>query len=116
VRGLVARNDQRALYALCDAAAFPYRWVRTGFPLVVPEAVAAGLPTMTTRVYPLRELEGKTGIAFADCADRRGQARAVDRLLAGGDLPRLREKNRQWIESTPGWPEIARRYLEALRS
>src|SRR5205814_3678679 len=60
IRGLVTEDELRAVYQRSHAAVFPYRFVRTGLPLVLLEAVAAGLPVVTTRVHPIRELEGRT--------------------------------------------------------
>src|SRR5439155_1761115 len=65
VHGLITREELRAIYRTSHVAVFPYRFVRTGLPLVVLEAVAAGLPVVTTRVHPIRELEGRTGLVFA---------------------------------------------------
>src|SRR6266566_4810251 len=64
VRGLLSREELRTAYRVSQVAVFPYRFVRTGLPLVALEAVATGLPVVTTRVHPIRELEGRTGLVL----------------------------------------------------
>jgi len=114
VRGMVSREEMRAIYHTCHAAVFPYRWVRTGFPLVIPEAVAAGLPVVTTRVHPFRGLEGRSGLVFAGRGDVRGLASAVDRVLSERERGAIERANAEWIRRTPGWPDVARGYVEAM--
>src|SRR5207247_8724221 len=77
LRGLLTGEVLRARYRTSHVAVFPYRFVRTGLRLVVLEAVAAGLPVVTTRIHPIRELEGRTGLVFArprDPPDKIGRA------------------------------------------
>src|SRR2546427_555750 len=77
VKGLLSRDEIRWVYRHSDGAVFPYRWVRTALPLVALEAAAAGLPVVTTRVHPLRELEGPSGLVFANPRDPPDLAVAV---------------------------------------
>src|SRR3989442_11082650 len=79
VRGLLSRQELRAAYRASHVAVFPYRFVRTGLPLVALEAVATGLPVVTTPVHPIRELEGRTGLAFTGPPNPRGIAGGVQR-------------------------------------
>src|SRR6058998_629728 len=111
VRGLLSRQELRAAYRSSHVAVFPYRFVRTGLPLVALEAVATGLPVITTRVHPIRELAGKTGLVFAEPRNPRGIARAVHDVLDEGALERIREKNREWIEATPSWTADAKTFV-----
>ncbi len=114
VRGMVPVGEIRTIDHACQAAVFPYRWVRTGFPLVIPEAVAAGLPVVTTRVHPFRYLEGRSGLVFADRGDVRGLAAALDRVLSGRDRESIRRADQEWVRRTPGWSEVARAYVDML--
>src|SRR5213594_360339 len=108
VRGLHSRQELRAAYRSSHVAVFPYRFVRTGLPLVALEAVATGLPVVTTRVHPIRELEGRTGLVFADPASPRNLARAVQELLDEATQERVLRTNRQWIQTSPDWQSVAK--------
>jgi len=115
VRGLVTREDIRAIYQESDVAVFPYRFVRTALPLVPLEAVAAGLPVVTTRVHPLRELEGRTGLVFADPCRPRSIASAIESALDQGRRSELERHNQEWIRASPSWQDVARSYASAIR-
>ena len=115
VRGLVTRNELRAIYQASHVAVFPYRFVRTGLPLVALEAVAAGLPVVTTRVHPLRELEGRTGLVFANPRDPSDLARAVRSAFDASRRKEILDRNEQWIRSNPDWPAVARSFVSMFR-
>ena len=111
VRGLLSREELRTAYRVSQVAVFPYRFVRTGLPLVALEAVATGLPVVTTRVHPIRELEGRTGLVFADPANPRNLARAVQELLDEATQERVLRTNRQWIQTSPDWQSVAKTFV-----
>lgn len=115
VRGLVTREELRAVYRHSHAAVFPYRFVRTGLPLVALEAAATGLPVVTTRVHPLRELEGESGLVFASPRDARDLGRALRFVFEGDRAAELRRRNEEWISSTPDWNSVAGSFASALR-
>jgi len=115
VRGLVSRDELLATYRESRAAVFPYRFVRTALPLVALEAVAADLPVVTTRVHPIRELEGNTGLVYATPRDPREIANAIRDVLAGQNRAETQRKNRAWIETTPKWPDVARTFASIFR-
>ena len=94
---------------------FPYRFVRTVLPLVVLEAVAAGLPVAVTRVHPIRELETKTGLVFAKVRDPRDLARAVLQMFDEGMRAEALRKNQEWIRSSPDWPAVARTFAALVQ-
>src|SRR5207237_1053279 len=102
VHGLITREELRAIYRTSHVAVFPYRFVRTGLPLVVLEAVAAGLPVVTTRIHPIRELEGRTGLVFARPRDPPDIARAIESPFDDAQRAAVVRKNDEWIRSTPG--------------
>gem|GEM_PF-2549556 len=115
IHGLLSREEIRAIYRQSDVAVFPYRFVRTALPLVLLEAAAAGLPVVTTRVHPIRELEGRSGLVFAHPRDPRDLARAV---LSVFDLERkqeIRRKDEAWVRSTPDWSEVAEAFVTIVR-
>jgi glycosyltransferase involved in cell wall biosynthesis len=108
IRGLLSRDEIRAIYHESHVAVFPYRFVRTGLPLVALEAVAAGLPVVTTRVHPIRELEGGTGLVFAKPRDPRDLARAVRLCFDDDQQESIRRENEKWIQTSPEWRTVAK--------
>jgi len=115
IRGFLSQEEIRSIYRTSDVAVFPYRFVRTGLPLVVIEAAAAGLPVITTRVHPIRELEGNTGLVFVEPRNPRGIAEAVRWILDAGGRAEIEPKTRKWIESTPDWKHVARTFVSVLQ-
>jgi len=111
VRGLLSRQELRAAYRVSHVAVFPYRFVRTGLPLVALEAVATGLPVVTTRVHPIRELEGRTGLVFTESRDPPGLARAIQGIFEDATLKGIQERNQEWIRTTPDWTSVARTFV-----
>ena len=111
VRGLLSRQELRAAYRVSHVAVFPYRFVRTGLPLVALEAVATGLPVVTTRVHPIRELEGRTGLVFTEPRDPPAVARAIQRIFEEGAASGIQQRNQEWIRTTPDWMSVARTFV-----
>lgn len=111
VRGLLSREEIRGVYHQSHAAVFPYRFVRTGLPLVALEAIAADLPVVTTRVHPIRELEGATGLTFARPRDPRDLARAVQDVFVDVSREDIRKKNEAWIQTSPSWNTVAKTFV-----
>jgi glycosyltransferase involved in cell wall biosynthesis len=116
VRGIVTREEIRAAYDRSHVAVFPYRFVRTGLPLVALEAAAARLPVVTTRVHPVRELEGRSGLVFAEPRNSRDLARAVESLTDDARRADVRERNEAWIRATPDWREVAKTFASIAQS
>jgi glycosyltransferase involved in cell wall biosynthesis len=114
VRGILSREEIRAAYDRSHVAVFPYRFVRTGLPLVALEAAAAGLPVVTTRVHPIRELEGRSGLVFAEPRNPRALARAVESLFDDARRDETRRKNETWIRTTPDWQHVAKTFASLL--
>lgn len=111
VRGLLSRQELRAAYQVSHVAVFPYRFVRTGLPLVALEAVATGLPVVTTRVHPIRELEGRTGLVFAEPRDPPGIARRIREVFEEDTFKGIQRRNQEWIRTTPDWTAVARTFV-----
>lgn len=114
VRGMVSREEIRAVYQASNVAVFPYRFVRTALPLVPLEAVAAGLPVVTTRVHPLQELERQSGMIFAEPRNPRSIADAIDSAFDREAGAGREKRNREWIRTTPTWQDVARSYASAF--
>src|SRR5438552_1767298 len=77
--------------------------------------VAAGLPVVTTRVHPIRELEERTGLVFARPRNPADLAGAVRTALEDGRRQELARKNEAWMRETPDWPSIAKTYVSFVK-
>src|SRR5437016_5680822 len=115
VHGLITREELRAIYRTSHVPVFPYRFVRTGLPLVVLEAVAAGLPVVTTRVHPIRGLEGRTGLVFAKPPNPPDIARAIESAFDAAQRAAVVRKNDEWIRTTPDWSTVAKTFVSFVR-
>ena len=67
--GPVPDADMPALYRLADALVFPS--VKEGFGLVVLEAMASGMPVVTSRIAPFTEYLDDDDVVWCDPAQRR---------------------------------------------
>lgn len=81
------REDVRPFYALADALALPSH--SEGSPLVLLEAMAAGLPVVATRVGGVPEMvtDGESAL-LVEPRDARGMAAALERVLVDEGLAR----------------------------
>jgi glycosyltransferase involved in cell wall biosynthesis len=98
IRFLGRRTDVPSLLAASDAFVLSSRW--EGGPLVVLEAMAAGLPVVSTRVgdAPFMVQEGETGI-LVDQGDAGQLADAMDQVQGmGEDAERWGLKGRRRVE------------------
>ncbi|HEY7862758.1 MAG TPA: glycosyltransferase family 4 protein, partial [Thermoanaerobaculia bacterium] len=101
-------------YRAADVFFFPTR--REGFGIVVAEAMACGLPVVTTRARGVREVvvEGETALQ-ADVQDRVGLARALGRAIADPALrERLGKAGRARVERVFSWGPILDRLMAKL--
>jgi glycosyltransferase involved in cell wall biosynthesis len=101
-------DDIRPYYGAADLLVLPSR--KEGLPNVVLEALASGLPCVTTWVSGSRELvhDGITGYTYTeDCVDSLG--RAVTRCLA--DTTELGRRGREFVLENYALPRIADRYI-----
>jgi glycosyltransferase-like protein len=78
--GTVADPDMPALYRAADALVFPS--LKEGFGLVVLEAMASGVPVVTSRIAPFTEYLGDDAVLWCDPSDvasiAAAMAQAVD--------------------------------------
>jgi glycosyltransferase involved in cell wall biosynthesis len=114
--GLTPNSETlRRLYAEADVFVFPT--LADCAPLVVPEAMAAALPVVTTRVGAIPEMvtDGEQGLLVAP-GDGAGLRAAIERLL--GDAPlraRMGAAGRGRVEAEYDAERNAGRLLDVLR-
>jgi glycosyltransferase involved in cell wall biosynthesis len=111
--GWVARSELSAHYQWADALVLPS--FEEGMANVVLEALAAGLPVITTDIYANRGLvdPGITGFLVPP-ADVRAIADAFDRLAEDPDLVRKLGTNSRAVALDWSWEGVSERYLHAL--
>jgi L-malate glycosyltransferase len=111
VRFLGYRSNAAALYSAADAFILPSR--KEGLPMVLLEAMAAGLPVVATRVgaVPAVVQDGSNGL-LVDASTPSGLAEAMSRLLNDRPLgDRLGEAARSRIRDHYGVERMAEGYL-----
>lgn len=115
VRFLGVRSDLPELFALADVFLFPSG--QEGFGLVAIEALAAGLPLVTTRLPSLRHLWSRDiGIELADSVTPEAFETATERVLSRPGRGRAKARfgqdvvRREWSAATS-----AAKYLEIYR-
>ncbi len=110
------RPDIQTRLASADAFVFPTRYEPFG--MVIAEALASGVPVVTSAVAGAAELirDGESGVAIPDPEDAGAFAAALDAVV--GDEPRRREMAYQARMAIEGltWDMVAERTLEVYRS
>jgi len=96
--GSVPDADMPSLYRIADALVFPS--LQEGFGLVVLEAMACGLPVVTSRLPPFTEYLGEDAVFWCDPCDVASIATAMQRAL---------DPRRRWPKIIRGL-DIARRH------
>ena len=115
VRGVLPRDDLREIFSRASVVCLPYHFVRSGFPKTILDAVAAGATVVTTPVYPLIELRGRTGIGFAETHRPRDIAERIRTLIESrSETLRLKRLNQDWLESCPTWSDLAQMVSGAI--
>jgi glycosyltransferase involved in cell wall biosynthesis len=110
--GYVGEDEKRDLLAHATVLAYPSRY--EGFGLPVLEAMAAGIPVLTSNVSSLPEVAGKAAV-LVDPDDVDAIAEGVRWLLEDEGLrDRLRAAGRERA-ATFSWHETARQTAAALR-
>lgn len=110
------RADIATAYRDADAFVFPTRYEPFG--MVIAEALASGVPVVTSAAAGAADLvkDGESGYVVADAEDAAGFARGLDRLL-GADA-RARERMaaaaREAVR-TLTWDDVAERTLAVYR-
>jgi len=108
--GAVYGDEKRALLRAADLLVVPTS--QENFGLVFPEAMACGLPVLTTRGVDIwRELEGAGALVVEDGGDEKSLAAAIAALLGdGAGLAERGERGRAWVRSTFAEPLMAAAY------
>ncbi len=108
--GPLDQADMPALYRIADTLVFPS--VKEGFGLVVLEAMASGVPVVTSRIAPFTEYLGEDDVVWCDPASEATIANAMLVSLA----PRLRERlalQGLSVAADHGWSRTAEAHLGA---
>lgn len=108
------REDVHAVYALLDVFVLPS--VLEGFGLVWAEAMAHGIPVITTRIPPMTEFlrHEENGLLF-EADDRAGLEACLARLIESPDLRRrLGEAGRQYVATHLDHDRQCGKYVDAF--
>jgi glycosyltransferase involved in cell wall biosynthesis len=110
--GLVSGVEKLSVYQAADLFVLPTSQENFGF--VFPEALACGVPVVTTKgVDTWPELEGSGGAMIVP-AEAAAMAEAIRQLLADPDrCRRMGAKGREWVLREFGGTAVVERY-EAL--
>lgn len=109
------QRDVRPYFAAADAFVFPTRYEPFG--MVVTEAMAAGLPVITSTVAGAAEVitPGVDGLVVADPEDAAAFASAIDALLADPERARAMGAAARVAASRVDWDYVARETLVIYR-
>lgn len=109
--GYIRQEDLPAVYTLADLFLYPSNL--EAFPIPVSEAMACGVPVVTSETNGLREIAGE-GAILVDPTDPAAIAAAVRELLL--DRPRLAAVGHAGLERAKrySWDRCARETLEVL--
>lgn len=114
--GWIDGEDERLARFYRDACIFVMPSAAENFPVVLLEAMAAGLAIVTTRNTGCADVVGDAAVLI-DAGDTAGLCIALARLL---DSPELRadlgRRARARLEREFAWPQVTRAYVEAYRS
>ncbi len=110
--GFKSQEELSSLYKGALLFAMPSRF-REGLPLVFLEAMAAGLPSIGTRIGGVPEvvLEGRTGLLIEENVPEE-LARHLRTLLDSADTRERMSRSALEVAIQYDWPGIAARYLE----
>jgi glycosyltransferase involved in cell wall biosynthesis len=111
---LLPSAELAEVFRAADIFAFPTR--TEGMPLVVLEAMAAGLPVVTTDAPGVRDLveSGVNGF-LSRVGDAQGMAQKISTLLADPQLRGQMGARGQQKAKEYDWPIVARKYVDLYR-
>jgi glycosyltransferase-like protein len=112
VTGPLADEDLPPLYRLADTLVFPS--LVEGFGLVVLEAMASGVPVVTSRISPFTEYLAEDDVLWCDPADPASIATALAASLDPASRAHLRARGLARVKAHR-WEDVARAHLPAYR-
>jgi glycosyltransferase-like protein len=102
-----------ALYRAADALVFPS--IKEGFGLVVLEAMASGVPVVTSRIAPFTEYLGDDDVAWCDPAAPTSIAQAMTTALSGPSRDALIARGFA-VAAHHDWSRVAHAHLPAYEA
>ena len=108
--GPLRQKFMPALYRVASALIFPS--IKEGFGLVVLEAMASGLPVVTSRIAPFTEYLGEGDVLWCDPFDAASIAAAMARALDASCREQLTARGLR-IAARHDWATTARAHLAA---
>jgi glycosyltransferase involved in cell wall biosynthesis len=110
--GEVHGRDKAALFAAADVFVLPSH--SENFGMVVPEALAAATPVLTTSATPWSQLPA-LGAGWCVEPTTHGLARGLREVLAtpAAERRRMGERGRAYVARELAWPAIAQKTIEA---
>ena len=111
--GRVSEKEKLELYAAADLFVLPT--ISEGFPLVILEAMAMGLPVVSTTIWGVKEvLDGRECAVLVPPKNPEMLVGAINELSeSSGRLKRMGASGRRDVEKEFNWDVIAKQY-EAL--
>jgi glycosyltransferase involved in cell wall biosynthesis len=102
-------------YAACDAFVFPTPY--DAFGMVIAEAMASGLPVITSREAGAAEwLNGSDGILLDDPADPDGLARHMLRIAGDPEACRMLGEAARCVAERHSWDSVARATMQVYET
>ena len=111
--GPIAQVDMPALYRIADALVFPS--VMEGFGLVVLEAMASGLPVITSRIPPFTEHLGDDDVIWCNPQSVASIANAMT-TVCGQELRRRLKARGDALVKRHDWRQTARAHVRAYET
>jgi glycosyltransferase-like protein len=111
--GAVPDREMPSLYRLADALIFPS--VKEGFGLVVLEAMASGVPVVTSRIAPFTEYLGDNDVIWCDPMSVGSIANAMATVLTQPLRPRLSQRGIV-VARRHDWSTTAQAHLPVYRN
>jgi glycosyltransferase-like protein len=111
--GAVADREMPSLYRLADALIFPS--VKEGFGLAVLEAMASGVPVVTSRIAPFTEYLHDSDVIWCDPLSVASIANAMATVLTEPLRSRLSQRG-ALLARQYDWSNTARAHLPAYRT